>query len=66
MPPGSLPRRRQSHSVEDALSADARPRLASGVDFEQAAEDGTWIAMIHGVPSSRVSRAVVDLSLIHI
>lgn len=61
MPPGSLPRRRQSHSVEDALSADARPRLASGVDFEQAAEDGTWIAMIHGVPSSRVSRAVVDL-----
>ncbi|MFJ2542760.1 daptide biosynthesis intramembrane metalloprotease [Microbacterium sp. NPDC087589] len=31
------------------------------MDFEQADEDGAWIAMLHGVPSSRVSQAVVDL-----
>lgn len=61
MPPGSLPRRRESRSAGDALIAESCPLLTSGVDFEQAAEGGTWIAMIHGVPSSRVSRAVVDL-----
>lgn len=61
MRPGSLSRRRQPRSVDDVLAADSCPLLASGIDFEQAAEDGTWIAMLHGVPSSRVSRAVVDL-----
>lgn len=43
------------------FTADARPLLASGVTFEQASDGAVWIAMTHGVPSSRVSRGVVDL-----
>ncbi|MDN3442904.1 daptide biosynthesis intramembrane metalloprotease [Microbacterium sp. APC 3901] len=61
MPPGSFPRRHRPRSGEDALAADSCPLLASGVDFEQADDDGTWIATLHGVPSSRVSRTVVEL-----
>ncbi len=44
-----------------ALSADTCPRLASGVAFERVGDEGMWIATVHGVPSSRVSGAVVDL-----
>ncbi|WP_226531478.1 daptide biosynthesis intramembrane metalloprotease [Microbacterium paraoxydans] len=43
------------------LTADDRPLLASGVAFEEVNEAGVWIAMLQGVPSSRVSRPVVDL-----
>lgn len=59
MPAPSFLRRRDAATV--ALSADACPRLASGVTFERAGDGGVWIASIHGVPSSRVSGAVVDL-----
>ncbi|OAN36611.1 daptide biosynthesis intramembrane metalloprotease [Microbacterium sp. H83] len=44
-----------------ALTEDARPALASGVAFEQSSDGAVWIAMLHGVPSSRVSPHVVDL-----
>lgn len=60
MPPSSFPRRRDS-VTSVTLSADACPRLASGVAFERSADTATWIATLHGVPSSRVSEAVVDL-----
>ena len=43
------------------LKADARPLLAAGVAFEGAPDEAVWIAMLHGVPSSRVSRAVAEL-----
>lgn len=38
----------------------ARPRLAPGVTFEQT-DDDRWVTMLHGVPLSRVSPAVVAL-----
>jgi putative peptide zinc metalloprotease protein len=43
------------------LTADARPRLATGVVFERATDDAVWIALRHGVPTSRVSLTVVEL-----
>ncbi|MFB4352811.1 daptide biosynthesis intramembrane metalloprotease [Microbacterium sp. LS_15] len=42
------------------LHAGTRPRLARGVTFERTSGD-RWVTMIHGVPSSRVSSAVVEL-----
>lgn len=59
MPPTSSPRRRTSR--ESPLAADARPHLAPGVTFEKVPDDAVWITMVHDVPSSRVSRTVVDL-----
>lgn len=43
------------------LAADARPRLASGVVFEGAPDEAVRITMLHGVPTSRVSRTVAEL-----
>lgn len=60
MPPPSLTRRRYSRETTP-LAADACPRLAAGVAFEKVSDEAVWITMVHGVPSSRVSRAVVDL-----
>ncbi|WP_141651217.1 daptide biosynthesis intramembrane metalloprotease [Microbacterium sp. 3J1] len=60
MPPRSSVRRRGSGTAAP-LTSDVRPLLASGVAFEQATDGAAWIAMVRGVPSSRVSRAVVDL-----
>ncbi|MFJ6532310.1 daptide biosynthesis intramembrane metalloprotease [Microbacterium sp. NPDC091662] len=59
MHPSSSPRRRSR--AEPLLDADACPRLSSGVAFEEVAEEEVWIAVVHGVPSSRVSPTVVDL-----
>lgn len=53
--------RAQRSRATTPLTADARPRLAPGVVFETAAERGTSIALVHGVPSSRVSSAAVEL-----
>lgn len=61
MQASSLSRRRRSRTVKVPFTSDTRPRLASSVTFEQTSEAGTWIAMLHGAPASRVSRAVVDL-----
>ncbi|MCK2037635.1 M50 family metallopeptidase [Microbacterium sp. SSW1-49] len=60
MPPSRFTRRRDSRS-SPALTAEDRPLLAPGVAFEEGADQTLWIAMLHGVPSSRVSRSVVDL-----
>lgn len=60
MRPSSFVHRRNSRAAAP-LTADARPRLASGVVFEGSADDAAWIAMLHGVPSSRVSPTVVEL-----
>ncbi|MCI1019308.1 hypothetical protein HWD99_11780 [Microbacterium sp. C5A9] len=60
MPPTSLSRGRRSRALTP-LTPDTRPRLATGVAFEPTADDAVWIAVLHGVPSSRVSRAVVAL-----
>lgn len=60
MPPTSPARRRASRETAP-LAADARPHLASDIAFEVVADEAVWIVMVHGVPSSRVSRAVVDL-----
>ena len=51
--------RRPSLRPRPALTADSCPTLAPGVAFEEAG--GAWLATIHGVPSSRLSRTVVDL-----
>ncbi|MFF1538831.1 daptide biosynthesis intramembrane metalloprotease [Microbacterium sp. NPDC058269] len=59
MPPTSSPRGRSRE--RSLLDAEACPRLSSGVAFEEVADEAVWIAMVHGVPSSRVSRTVVDL-----
>lgn len=56
-----LGRRLLSPDAVPPLTADARPLLASVVAFHETADDGVWIASVQGVPSSRVSRAVVDL-----
>lgn len=53
--------RRRPSGATAPLTADACPLLASGVAFEKAGEGASWIALVHGVPSSRVSRPVVDL-----
>ncbi|MFK3678299.1 daptide biosynthesis intramembrane metalloprotease [Microbacterium sp. NPDC090218] len=58
--PTSFARRRNSRP-RAPLTAEARPLLASGVAFEGVGDEGGSIAMLHGVPSSRVSQAVVDL-----
>ncbi|WP_341955076.1 daptide biosynthesis intramembrane metalloprotease [Microbacterium sp. LWH13-1.2] len=60
MRPNSLTHRRDS-STSVVLNADECPRLAPGVSFEQAADAGPWIAMLDGVPSSRVSEATIEL-----
>lgn len=60
MLPTSLVRLRNSHAAA-ALTADSCPLLTAGVTFEVAADEAVWIAMLHGVPSSRASQAVVDL-----
>lgn len=59
LPPSSARRRKPLSSAP--LTADARPLLAAGVAFEEAADEGMWIAVHHDVPTSRVSRTVVDL-----
>lgn len=60
MPPRSALRRPGSRPTAP-LDADARPLLSSRVAFERAADGSTWVATIDGVPSSRLSSAVVDL-----
>ncbi|MFD7872122.1 daptide biosynthesis intramembrane metalloprotease [Microbacterium sp. NPDC059771] len=34
---------------------------SADVSFERVGEDAVWVASVHGVPTSRVSRSVVDL-----
>lgn len=60
MPPTSFVRRRVPRTAT-ALTPDARPLLAAGVAFEKGIDEAAWIVMLHGVPSSRVSGAVVDM-----
>ncbi|MFJ2553549.1 daptide biosynthesis intramembrane metalloprotease [Microbacterium sp. NPDC087591] len=60
MPTSKFIRRRHSRS-SPSLTAEDRPLLAPGVAFEEGADRTVWIALLHGVPSSRVSRSVVDL-----
>lgn len=60
MPPTSFLRRRAPRTAT-ALTPDARPLLAAGVAFEKGIDEAAWIVMLHGVPSSRVSGAVVDM-----
>lgn len=60
MPRNSLFRRGGSRTTP-ALGVDALPVLAAGVAFERTADEAVWIAMLHGVPASRVSSSVVDL-----
>ncbi len=55
-----LSRRRASPAMEP-LGADTCPLLAHGVVFESTGEDAAWIAVVDGVPSSRVSPAVIEL-----
>lgn len=43
------------------LTAETCPALATGVDFEPTGEGSAWLATVQGVPSARLSRAVVDL-----
>ena len=59
--PRSSPAGRQRTPTSPPLTADARPLLAPDVTFESTADQAVWIAMRHGVPTSRVSRTVVDL-----
>lgn len=61
MSPASRPSPRRTTRAPAPFSADTRPLLASDVTFERADDDAAWIVMLHGVPSSRVSRAVVHL-----
>lgn len=44
-----------------ALTADSQPALASGVAFETDGAGAAWLATVHGVPTSRLSRDVVEL-----
>lgn len=60
MPWSSFARRRASRTTPP-FTVDACPLLAPGVAFEGTADDAVWIAMRHGVPTSRVSRTVVEL-----
>lgn len=60
MPPTSFLCRRAPQTAT-ALTPDARPLLAAGVAFEKGIDEAAWIVMLHGVPSSRVSGAVVDM-----
>ncbi|MEU4015227.1 daptide biosynthesis intramembrane metalloprotease [Microbacterium sp. NPDC028030] len=53
--------RRRASAETPPLAADARPRLASGVVFEEAAHGEGWIATFHGVPSARMSGTIVEL-----
>ncbi|QNA93334.1 MULTISPECIES: hypothetical protein [unclassified Microbacterium] len=53
--------RRRASAEAPPLTADARPRLAPGVVFEEAAQGEGWIATLHGVPSARVSGAMVEM-----
>lgn len=53
--------RRRPSGATAPLTADTCPLLASEVVFEKAGEGEVWIALVHGVPSSRVSRTVVEL-----
>lgn len=53
--------RRRASQTTPPLTLDACPLLAPGVAFEGTAGDAVWIAMRHGVPTSRVSRTVVEL-----
>ena len=57
----SLFTRHRGTGPSSPLTADACPRLASGVTFERTADHTVWIASVHGVPSSRLSPAVVEL-----
>lgn len=54
-----VPRRASGRTAP--LAVDACPRLAPGVAFDETAHDAMWIASINGVPSSRLSRPVVEL-----
>lgn len=60
MTPVSFARWRRSRAAAP-LTADACPLLAPGVVFEASADGAPWIAVVQGVPTSRVSPAVVDL-----
>lgn len=53
--------RRRPSGATAPLTADTCPLLASEVVFEKAGEGEAWIALVHGVPSSRLSRTVVEL-----
>ncbi|MGB4135353.1 MAG: daptide biosynthesis intramembrane metalloprotease [Microbacterium sp.] len=44
-----------------AVTFDDQPRLAAGVTFEHGPDHGSWLVIVSGVPSSRVSRSVVEL-----
>lgn len=56
----SFARRRRSSSPT-SLTAETCPSLHPGVAFEQTDDHAVWLVTVHGVPSSRVSRGVVDL-----
>lgn len=58
---GLRPVRRRRGRGRDSLTTDSCPSLASGVAFEPTAEGSGWLASVQGVPSARLSRAVVDL-----
>lgn len=61
MTPSRFIRPRAARTAAPLAESD-RPVLAPGVAFEEGATDQTaWMVTLHGVPSSRVSRAVVDL-----
>ena len=53
--------RRRRGDGRASLTADSCPSLAAGVAFEPAAEGSGWLATVEGVPTARLSRAVVDL-----
>lgn len=59
--PTSRLRRPSRTLASSPLTADARPLLSPDVVFEVAAESGTSIALVHGLPSSRVSPAALEL-----
>ncbi|MCT1477618.1 daptide biosynthesis intramembrane metalloprotease [Microbacterium sp. p3-SID336] len=53
--------RRRGRRAGAPLRAADCPLLATEVAFVPHGDDGNWIAMRQGVPSARVSRAVVEL-----
>ncbi|AVL97919.1 daptide biosynthesis intramembrane metalloprotease [Microbacterium paraoxydans] len=58
---GPRPDRRRRGDGRASLTADSCPSLAAGVAFEPTAEGSGWLATVQGVPTARLSRAVVDL-----
>ncbi|WP_292788272.1 MULTISPECIES: daptide biosynthesis intramembrane metalloprotease [unclassified Microbacterium] len=58
---GPRPGRRRRGNGRASLTAHSCPSLAAGVAFEPTAEGSGWLATVQGVPTARLSRAVVDL-----